>query len=1059
MARLFGSDYHEHSNTWYFKEQVEVYSQKDITYEISKDETGKYKFLFSIKPVYNPLNTVNIKLKYNTATRKIEDQSCSLCSDNMCKHFLSVLNYAYSNLSTELLTKDFVVTYQASFSNYNEYWQKIKLNTKIIIQDLFDQSTDKFKVFFKNYEPFDIFLISQRLENKILDDLDIETIEMIEKSINLFSEDEINLIKKVNHLKCAVSRKGNFFSLYKKEFNTLTSYLIPLQNSIFIEETGEKLQIASTKSSINFQIDMVDAYNFILKPSITEGIQAFFPGNRSHFFKDFLLYYIDLPISVELQYEIFKQGYLFKRSDLVYIATVFSRQMSLIGSYVDLPHGVDIPSYYDKPPVIHLSLTKEKETIIIHADLCFDKDVFLPLNVLSFNTELIQYTIKNTNYWFYVPYSSKLDVQKFCQNIKVINYDQFVKESYVILETENDKDYLKKALFEYDHPGWIINISDDLKKEFIYRFELKPAFNINSEENINWFSYEIVYEHEDIKLTQDELRLFFRTKEKYYKTSDGKLIYIGNPEMYDEVENLIKKSKKDGHKKYKSSIYNLPWLYQMTTQNPSIRIYGDNYINQMYNGLLKRQLDYNPELSNHLKPVMRSYQKSGFYWLKMLEKFHLNGILADDMGLGKTLQALSVIASLPDESKTMIICPKTLLYNWANEIEKFCPQLSYIIYEGNKEDRLEMLKLKSIKLILISYAIVQNDLDQLKEINFDYVILDEAQHIKNPNTLRSKAIKKLVSRHKLALTGTPLENNVVELWSIFDFLMPGYLPTLRKFKNEMTNSLTTNIESKVQQYISPFILRRKKQEVLIELPDKQEQVLYCKMTTLQEKMYVNVIDSVRKDMELVNNQSFNYIHLLAGLTRLRQICDHPKLINSELKPDITLSGKTELLEEIIADAIENGKKILIFSQYIEMLKIIREILIKSSVPFEYMDGLTKDRHKVIDHFNNNEKIRAFLISLKTGGYGINLTSADTVILVDPWWNPMVENQAVDRAYRLGQTKKVNIYRIITKGTVEEKISLLQQSKRDLFEAVIEGGNHLLKNMNIQDIKNLFEYKE
>lgn len=1056
MAKLFGSDYHEHSNTWYFKDMVENYCKDEISWDIEKNETNQFIFTFKINNLYDHSHNT-VKIIYDQNAGKIIQESCSVCTKDLCKHYLSVLNYAYQHLSTNLMKQNFIITHQTSFNDFNEYWQKIKLNASIHIQDIFDKNSDKIRIIFKNYDPFDIFLIAQSLADKLPDDLNHDQSFMIETAHNLFTLEELNLIKILNQNKASVSRKGNFFNVYKKDFAGIMQVLLPVLQNVYLEETGEKLVFNTNKSNLNFTIEMIDAYNFILKPAFLEGIQAFFPGRRSYYFKDNKLHCIDLPITPEIQKEIFDRGFLFKRSDLIYMATVFSRQLSLIGCYVDLPQNCDIPFFYDQKPVIVLNLEKVGHDILVKGKLKYEKDVQIPLHVLNSDSELLNYAINNKGFWFYVPYSIKLDIRNFCETIRVIPYDEFITKSEFSITTENDKDYLKKALFEFEHSGWKIEISEDLKKEFVYRFDLKPTLKMNTDDTINWFSYEIVYEHEEITLSQDELRMFLRSKEKYYKTPDGKLIYIANREMFDEMENLIKKSEKDKKNKYRSSIFNLPWIYQLSNNNPFIRIYGDHYINQMYSCLLKRQLERNPELSGDLKPIMRSYQKAGFYWLKMLEKFKLNGILADDMGLGKTLQALSVVASLSEEQKAIIICPKTLLYNWANEIEKFCPHLSWLIYEGSKEERAELLKLHNVRIYLISYAIVQNDLDFLKNIKFHYIIIDEAQHIKNPLTLRSKAVKKLQGLHKIALTGTPLENSISELWSIFDFLMPGYLPGLKKFKAEL--SKPDQQESRVQQYISPFLLRRKKQEVLIELPDKQEQVLYCKMTEQQEKMYINVIHSVRHNLNLDQSDNVNYIHLLAGLTKLRQICDHPMLINHEYQSDPALSGKVDLLEEIINEAHENGKKILIFSQYIAMLKIIKELLQRSSIPFEYMDGMTKDRHKVIEHFNNNEKIRAFLISLKTGGYGINLTSADTVILVDPWWNPMVENQAIDRAYRIGQTKKVNIYRIITKGTVEEKIIHLQQSKKDLFESVIEGGNQMIRNMEIDDIRYLFEYEK
>ena len=456
---------------------------------------------------------------------------------------------------------------------------------------------------------------------------------------------------------------------------------------------------------------------------------------------------------------------------------------------------------------------------------------------------------------------------------------------------------------------------------------------------------------------------------------------------------------------------------------------------------------------------MRSYQKAGYHWMKMLERFGLSGILADEMGLGKTIQSISVLSDLPVDSRSLIICPKTLLFNWAAEINKFNKSLSYKLYEGNQKERKQILEDLNVNLLFASYSIIQNDIEDLSEIEFDYIILDEAQHIKNPTALRTKAVKKLKAKHRCALSGTPIENNPIELWSIFDFLMPGYLPKSKNFINKCKNDPIKLKESndKLKMLVSPFILRRKKNDVLIELPDKQVQQIFCKLTPVQEKMYLQILEDVKNRYLDTENVGNNYIHILAALTKLRQICNHPYLVDKDLKENIEFSGKLELLREIIVDAVEGGKKLLIFSQFVQMLKILRKMLKEENITHEYMDGSTKNRQKVIDNFNNNNNIRTFLISLKTGGYGLNLTSADTVIIVDPWWNPMGENQAIDRAHRIGQTKKVMVYKIITKGTIEEKILDLQQNKKMMFENIIEEGQGVIKKMDAEQLRKLLEY--
>jgi len=336
--------------------------------------------------------------------------------------------------------------------------------------------------------------------------------------------------------------------------------------------------------------------------------------------------------------------------------------------------------------------------------------------------------------------------------------------------------------------------------------------------------------------------------------------------------------------------------------------------------------------------------------------------------------------------------------------------------------------------------------------------LDEAQNIKNVSAQRTAAIKKLKSRHRLALSGTPVENNLTELWSIFDFLNPGYLGTLNRFKqNYLVAEGQSEARLSLKRMAAPFLLRRIKKEVLLELPDKQEQISWCKLNALQEKLYLQILDMVQKKLLPEGNQTPSYIHILAALTKLRQLCNHPHLANGDILPEPEASSKLEQLVELVIEATNAGHKVLVFSQFVQMLAIIRKVFDKLNIPFSYLDGQTKDRVTPIKRFESDPNIRLFLISLKTGGTGLNLTAADTVILYDPWWNPMVENQAIDRTHRIGQTKKVQVFRLITKGTVEEKILALQEAKKDLFETVIEGGQNVLKSMSSEDIRSLFSY--
>ncbi|MCK4956003.1 MAG: DEAD/DEAH box helicase, partial [Candidatus Cloacimonetes bacterium] len=685
--------------------------------------------------------------------------------------------------------------------------------------------------------------------------------------------------------------------------------------------------------------------------------------------------------------------------------------------------------------------------------------VVIPMSVIRFPAELVRFDQEGVESWFYIPPQTKFEIRRFLELLPESQTHRLETESQLIYDGEDNIAELKKVIFEHAEPSWEIELSDELKQEFIYKVMLKPIIKTQGSKNINWFEYNVQYNYKDISFSHEELSHFFLTKEKFMRLEDGRLLYFENKKTFEEIDELINMGKKEPDEAYKLSIYNLPYLYQLGNVNKNVKIYGDEYLDAMFESILRQKLSERETITETLRPIMRSYQKAGFHWLTMMQKYGLSGILADDMGLGKTIQAISVLANLPCDSTSLIICPKTLLFNWAAEIEKFCPSLSYVIYEGNIKERKALLESLNINVMFASYSIIQNDIEELQEFEFDYIILDEAQHIKNSAALRTKAVKELRARHKMALSGTPIENNPVELWSIFDFLMPGYLPDLKKYKKLFMQQDESNKESleKLKMLITPFILRRRKKDVLIELPDKQVQIVYCKMTSMQEKMYLQILEKVKRDFLSNPDIGDKYIHILAALTKLRQVCNHPALLEDDIKKTDDVSGKTALLREIIIDAVENGKKLIIFSQFVKMLKILKQMLLELNIEHEYMDGSTKDRKSVVDNFNENNNVRAFLVSLKTGGFGLNLTSADTVIIVDPWWNPMGENQAIDRAHRIGQTKKVNVYKVITKGSIEEKILDLQNTKKEMFENLIEGGQGVLKTMTTEDLRNLLEY--
>lgn len=465
------------------------------------------------------------------------------------------------------------------------------------------------------------------------------------------------------------------------------------------------------------------------------------------------------------------------------------------------------------------------------------------------------------------------------------------------------------------------------------------------------------------------------------------------------------------------------------------------------------------------KGNLRNYQKSGVLWMKSMAECRINPILADEMGLGKTVQTLALLAATEDKGNpapALILCPTTLTENWAREAEKFLPTFRTLVIKGH--DRAPLWKaVPSADLVITSYALIKRDVKEAANIRFRYLILDEAQHIKNPATGNARICKSLTAVRKLVLTGTPLENSPEDLWSIVDFLHPGLLGPLIPFRKKFASGNAAQIkgsEKELARRIGPLLLRRKKKDVFTEIPAKTEQVLYCEMDPAQRKYYnIFLRETKEKLAAMEKGEKLNKLELLSSLIRLRQICCDPRLIPEDKRPSSSPpppSAKMELLREMLMESLDSGHKVLLFSQFTSLLALIKEFLEEKGIPYEYLDGSTKDRFARVENFNNSPEIPLFLLSLKAGGLGLNLTSADTVILCDPWWNPTAEAQAMDRSHRIGQTKNVNCMRLIVKDSVEEKVLALQQKKSNLFERLVENPTENFRNLSLEDFQFLLQ---
>ena len=424
------------------------------------------------------------------------------------------------------------------------------------------------------------------------------------------------------------------------------------------------------------------------------------------------------------------------------------------------------------------------------------------------------------------------------------------------------------------------------------------------------------------------------------------------------------------------------------------------------------------------------------------------------MGLGKTLQTITFLLSEKGK-KSVIVTPTSLIYNWKSEFEKFAPNLNIKIIHGNKEERIFTKEyIKEYDVLLTTYGTLRNDYNLYEDINFDYCIIDEAQNIKNSLSQSSEVVKKLNAKVKFALTGTPIENNLMELWSLFDYIMPGYLYSKKKFQDKFIKNEKGIIELK--KYIKPFILRRLKNDVMSELPDKIEKRYVVEMTKEQKKVYKTYIDDIKNKMK-EKDLTKDKITIFSYLTKLRQLALDPGIL---VDGYIGGSGKIDVTVDLINEFINNNHKILLFSQFTSVLDNIKTIFDAEGIEYFYLDGSTKasERVSLVNEFNNSNKVKVFLISLKAGGTGLNLTSADVVIHFDPWWNPAIEDQATDRAHRFGQKNVVEVIKLISKGSIEEKIIKLQESKKEIINEIMNGNytnGGFLSSLDADEIKELF----
>lgn len=561
-----------------------------------------------------------------------------------------------------------------------------------------------------------------------------------------------------------------------------------------------------------------------------------------------------------------------------------------------------------------------------------------------------------------------------------------------------------------------------------------------------------------------EILQSYRSKQKYFRLRNGDFLNLQDDSlgMLDEMMAALRLSPREVLKgNLHLPMYRALYLDKLLEEREDVVSNRDTHFREMVKGFRAvRDADF--EIPVSLKKVMRSYQKMGYRWLRMLEAYHFGGILADDMGLGKTLQMIAVLLAAKQEGTggtSLVVTPASLVFNWGEEFNRFAPELRYQLVTGTQEERRQKLEQAGEYDVLVtSYDLLKRDVEHYERLDFTYQVIDEAQYIKNHTTAASKAVKVINSQTRFALTGTPIENRLSELWSIFDYLMPGFLYGYEVFKKEFETPIVKYEDSdameRMRRMVAPFILRRLKEDVLKDLPEKLEESRFVKFESDQQHLYDAQVTHMRQKLAMQSGEEFqkNKMEVLAELMRLRQICCDPRLCYENYEGE---SAKLDSCMELVKSAVDGGHKALLFSQFTTMLGLLEHQLAEEGISYYVITGSTpkEKRLQLVKSFNEDDT-QVFLISLKAGGVGLNLTGADVVIHYDPWWNLAVQNQATDRAHRIGQTKRVTVFKLIAKGTIEEKIAKLQETKKELSDQIIQGDTNKLSQMTREDFMEL-----
>lgn len=675
-----------------------------------------------------------------------------------------------------------------------------------------------------------------------------------------------------------------------------------------------------------------------------------------------------------------------------------------------------------------------------------DAKISVYVEHLAMEDDYIFHRIRRSTQW-------EQNKEKFLEKIGLVRSSNLFSD-FKLLDQQDTNfinlfDWLNSHHETLTKEGFVIDQVDSKKKYLIGKTSLEMSF----EEENDWFDIKAFAQFGDFKIQFTELREYILNEIREYTLPNGHIAIIPEPWFA----------------KYKN-------VFQFSLQKHSLKLSKRhigliNEVTEHTETVLERKLEKllnfeeipDVPVAKGFKGELRPYQQAGYNWFLFLQEYNFGGCLADDMGLGKTVQTLALLQhekekKVSDQTiASLLILPTSLIYNWHKEAERFTPELKVLLHTGYNRAKV-IDGFADYDLVITTYGVVRSDQELLEGYYFNYIILDESQNIKNPSSKSFQAIKKLKSRYKLALSGTPIENTVADLWSQMHFLNPGLLGSHSFFQKEFVQAIEKRKDEdkaeRLQAIVKPFIMRRTKDQVATELPPKTEQIVYCQQTEEQQYIYESTKSKYRNALfegELMQDGSASQIAVLQGLTQLRLMANHPVMANEDFEGN---SGKFEAACDMLEAVIAEKSKALVFSQFVRHLKLFKDYLDKRKIPYAYLDGTTTDRMAQVDRFKENEDVQVFLISIKAGGVGLNLTEAEYVFILDPWWNPAVEQQAVDRTHRIGQTKNVFIYKFISKDTVEEKILSLQERKKSLASSLITTEESFIKSLTKEELRDI-----